>query len=206
MAGGESRALDGVGQELQGLFVALDGGRESSFVPHAGGEPPFLEDPVQCVVGLGAHAEGLRERGRFHGDHHELLEVQRVIGVLAAVQDVHQRNRQGGAAYAPERLEEWTAPLGGGRPGGRQRYPEDRVGPQPSLVGRAIQRDHDPVKSFLIQPVAAGDRGRDGLPDVPHGLADPEPPVSGRVVVPQLDRLVDAGARPRGHARPARGS
>src|SRR3954469_21639646 len=40
--------------------------------------------------GAGAGGEG----GRAGGDDHELLEVDRVVGVRAAVDDVHHRHRQ----------------------------------------------------------------------------------------------------------------
>ena len=52
---------------------------------------------VQRVVDLGAPAQPLGEGRRADRHDHELLEVGRVLGVLAAVQDVHHAARAAGA-------------------------------------------------------------------------------------------------------------
>ena len=60
--------------------------------PTAVDEPLLVQHALQRVVGLGAPAERLGERGRADGDDHELLEVDVVVGVHAAVEDVHHRD------------------------------------------------------------------------------------------------------------------
>ena len=51
--------------------------------------PRALQHPGQCVVGLDPPPQGLGERGRPHRHDHELLEVDRVVGVDPAVDHVH---------------------------------------------------------------------------------------------------------------------
>ena len=43
---------------------------------------------------LSRHPQGFRKAGSAYRHDHELLEVYRVIRMLAAIQDVHHRNRQ----------------------------------------------------------------------------------------------------------------
>ena len=58
-------------------------------------ERPFsLSDLLQRVVDLGADPEAVREGRRARRDDHELLEVDRVVGVGAAVDHVHHRDRE----------------------------------------------------------------------------------------------------------------
>ena len=51
---------------------------------------------------LGPHAQRLPEGGRAQGHDHEFLEVDGVVGVLAAIDDVHHRHGQGTAVRAAE--------------------------------------------------------------------------------------------------------
>ena len=86
---------------------------------------------------LDAHAQRLaRSSRRAVGHDHELLRVELVVGVRAAVHDVHERHRQrarvDAAHVAVERL---AGGLGGGL-GHGQRDRQDRVGAQPALVRR----------------------------------------------------------------------
>ena len=68
--------------------------REAALVADAGAELAALQLGVQRVVDLGAPAQAFGERRRAERHDHELLEVGRVLGVLAAVEDVHQRHGQ----------------------------------------------------------------------------------------------------------------
>ena len=52
------------------------------------------ERPAKSLVGLRSPPQGLGEGSRADGHDHELLEVDRVVGVHATVEDVHHRDRQ----------------------------------------------------------------------------------------------------------------
>src|SRR3954463_2130560 len=69
-------------------------GGEAALVAHVGVVAGLLEGGLERVEHRRAQAHGLAERGRAHRHDHELLEVDRVVGVRSAVDDVHHRNRQ----------------------------------------------------------------------------------------------------------------
>jgi hypothetical protein len=69
----------------------------------------------------------------------------------------------------------------------------------PALVGRAVRGDQRFVDAALIRGIPARDEGAECLADVAYRGVDAQAAVALRVVVPQLDRFVDAGAGARGH-------
>jgi hypothetical protein len=77
---------------------------------------------------LDASAQPLGKGGKANRHHHELLEIHRVIGVGAAVDNVHHRYRQLPRATSAEVLvERQTAAFSRGV-GGGERDREHRVG------------------------------------------------------------------------------
>ena len=75
--------------------------------PTDGGEAVLLEVRLERVEHLDARAQRFGEARRAERDDHELLHFEAVVGVSAAVQDVHerrgQRARVGAAEVAPQR-------------------------------------------------------------------------------------------------------
>ena len=143
------------------------------------------------MVGLDAPAQRLAERGGADRHQHELLEVDGVVGVGAAVQHVQHRNGQhvgvGAADGAVERdLEVVRHRLGAG-----QRDGQHRVGAEPTLVGRPVEVDHGVVDGPLIERVEPADRVGDLTVDVGHGA---QHTLAREAVSPvaQLDRFTDA--------------
>ena len=171
--------------------------------PTGGPEAPVVEGLLQRVEDLGARPQPLGEGRRAVRDDHELLEVDLVVGVGAAVEHVHHRHRQDprllAAEMAPERLP------GVGRGGLRdgERDAEDGVRAEPRLVRRAVELDHRVVEAGLVGRVAAVDRGGDLAVDVGDGVRHALA-AEGAAAVAQLDRLELAGRRARGHGGPAR--
>ena len=152
------------------------------------------------MVDLGAHLQRLREGAGADGRDHELLKIDRVVGVHAAVEHVHRRHRQhprlGAAEVPPQRF----ARFGGRGARDGERHAEDGVGAEPRLAVGAVEREERLVEAALIARVAPGDRGGDLLVDVADGAGDAlaaERPLA----VAQLERLAAPGRRPRRHRR-----
>ncbi len=140
---------------------------------------------------------------------HELLDLEAVVGVRAAVEDVHQRRRKDARLRAAEVAIERQADRLRRRARDRHRDAEDGVRAELSLGARAIEIDHRLIERGLIERVAAQDLGRDLLHHVLDGLEHALAEVAGGVVsVTQLDRLVLArrgATRNRRAALSARG-
>ena len=137
----------------------------ASFESRSGAKPPSsptaVERPWSCSVFFSAWKtsapmrSALGEARRADRHDHELLEVDLVVGVRAAVQHVHHRHgqhvRRLAAEVAPQRL----PGLGRGRLRGRERHAEDRVGAEAALVRRAVEVDHRAVERLLVGGVDA---------------------------------------------------
>ena len=104
--------------------------------PTAVFRPRFLQRRLQRVEDLGAHAQALGEARRADRDDHELLEVDRVVRVRAAVEDVHHRHRQDVRRLAAEVAPQRQVLLGRRGARGGERDAEDRVRAQARLVRR----------------------------------------------------------------------
>jgi hypothetical protein len=177
--------------------------RETALVAHAGGGLLVVQDLLEGVEDLGASAQGLAEGGRALGNDHELLEVEHVVGVRAAVDDVHQGHGQTRGIGAAQVLVERNVQLLRGRAGGRERNAQDGVGAGLGLVGRAVGRQHGAVEASLIEDVAPDDRRRQDLAHVVHGLEHALLLVALGIAVAQFQGFVFAGRRARGHGRQA---
>jgi hypothetical protein len=192
--------LDAGHQHLQRLLVGAEVRGEAALVADAAAQAAVVQRLLQRVEDLGPHAQALREARRADGHDHELLEIDRVVGVGAAVEDVHHGHREHvrgvAAQVAPQRL----ALLGRRGVRGRQGDAEDRVGPQARLVGRAVEVDERAVEALLVGGVAAADRLGDLAVDVAdrlrHALA-----AVGLAAVAQLGGLELAGRGAAGHDR-----
>ncbi len=122
----------------------------SSLLLRLGAKPPSsptavfrplpFEHGLEVVEDLGAAAEGLGEALGPEGDDHELLDVDVVVGVRAAVEDVHQGDGQDPGVDAAEVAVERQARGDGGGLGGGEADAEDRVGAELPLVLGAVER------------------------------------------------------------------
>src|SRR6266576_6426902 len=83
----------------------------------------------------------------------------------------------------------------------RERYAENRVGPQARLVLRPVELDQDGVDGPLVFGVEAGDRLRDLRLDVANGAEDTLAAVRALITLAQLDGLELPGRRTRRHSR-----
>ena len=194
--------LGGLEDRLAGIGGAADVGREPALVADPGAEPALLEERLEMVVGLGADPQRLGERLGAGGDEHELLEVEGVVRVRAAVDHVHQRHGQHVRVRPTDPPVERNAGLTRRRLRNRQRGPEDGVRAEAGLRGRAVELDEQAVDSPLVVCVEADQRVGDLAVDVADRPRDalPEPGVA---AVAELDRLVLAGRGAGRHQRHA---
>ena len=159
-----------------------------------------VDQLLQRVEDLGAVAQRLAKRRRAERHDHELLHVDAVVGVRAAVDHVHQRHRQ--LPSRPRRRDSDTAAASIPRPPPwpprtRPRGSRWRRGATCSRCRRG--------RSCVLSMKACSDRvepddrfadlGVDVLDRLLHALAA----VARRVAVAQLDRLLRAGRRARRH-------
>ena len=194
------RALGGLEDRLDRRLTRLEVGCEAALVADADGEAAVGEHLLQRVVDLRADSQAVGERLRADRHDHELLKVDRVGRVCAAVDHVEQRHRQGRRTVAAQVPEERHACLARSRLCRRERDAENRVRAEPPLVRRAVEVDQRTVEALLVARITSarcagklavhiGDR-------VGDTLAAP-----GRAAVAQLHRLVHAGRCPRGNDR-----
>ena len=152
---------------------------------------------------LAAAADGVGKALDAQRHDHELLHVHGVVGVRAAVDDVHHRRRQQPGADPAQVAEQRQPAVVGRGPGVGQRHAQDGVGPEALLVLRAVEFVHAVVQRHLIQRVhAAQFVGQLGV-DVLDRLQNPLAEVFRLVAVAEFPRLVDSGAGAAGHGRPA---
>ena len=159
--------------------------------------PAGLQLGLQRMEDFRPPAHRLGDRPGADRHHHELLEVDRVVGVCAAVDDVHHRHRQqvGGDA-ADIGMQRQPARIGR-RLGDGETDAKDGIGPQPRLVRRAVEFDHRRVDFALLLGVDARQRVEDLAIDRFAGLADAFAAITCRVAVTLLDRLVRPRRCPR---------
>ena len=157
---------------------------------------------MQRVVGLGAPAQRLGEGRRADRHDHELLEVDVVVGVHAAVEHVHHRHRQHVGVGAADVAVQRQLELVGRGLGHGERHAEDGVGAEAGLVVGAVEVDQRPVDAALVERVEADDGVGDLAVDVGDGV---EHALAAEAVaaVAQLDRLERPGRGAGRDDRPA---
>ena len=116
----------------------------SALLSRSGAKPSFVADGrlellrlqhlLEVVEDLDAAAQGVAEGVEAQRHDHELLHVDRVVGVRAAVDDVHHRRRQQPGADAAQVAEQRQAAVVGRRVGDGQRHAENGVGAEVLLV------------------------------------------------------------------------
>jgi hypothetical protein len=94
VAGHPPGGPDRLDQHLERVLVGLEIRGETAFVADRSGQPAAVQDPVKRVVGLCTPLDCLGERGSTDRDDHELLKIDVVVRMRAAVQHVHHRHRQ----------------------------------------------------------------------------------------------------------------
>jgi len=142
---------------------------------------------------LHALADRFAKRRRVVRCDHELLEIDRIVGVLPAVEHVHARDRQEACICAAQIAIEPQAMRVRGRARSGHRHGKNGICPQLGLVGSPVLGNHGRINRPLIRGVQAGHDLADLGVDMAHGLRDALAAVSGFVAVPQLHGFFFAG-------------
>ncbi|OIQ73058.1 hypothetical protein GALL_453100 [mine drainage metagenome] len=198
--------FDGFQNEIKRIAGGAEVGGEAALVADRGGEACGRKLFLKRVEDFGAHADRLADVVRADRHDHEFLNVDRVVGMFAAVDDVHHRQRQdarrGAADVAVERL---RGEIGGGF-GHGERDAQNGVGAKAALVRGAVDFAHHAVDGDLLGRVKAHDLVRDlavnGGNCLQHALAH----VARLVAVALFHRFAAAGRGARGHRGAAHGA
>ncbi|MCY1298882.1 hypothetical protein D9M70_483890 [compost metagenome] len=160
---------------------------------------------LQRVEHFRAHADRIAHRIGTNRNDHEFLEVDRIVGMGAAVDDVHHRNRKHVGVRAADVTVERQAGRFGGSLGDGQRHAEDGVGAEARLVRRAVEFDHGLVDLDLVLGIETADRFEDLAIDGFYGALDALAEVA-RTTIAQLDSLMRTGRGARRDRRTAEAS
>ena len=158
---------------------------------------------LQGMKNLRAAAQSLGEARRADRHHHEFLEIDRIVGMGAAVQDVHHRHRQRHRPLPADRAVERHALRRGSGLRRGEADAENRIGAEPGLVLGTVELDHRGIDRRLVLGRHAFDARRDLAVHrgdrLRHAFAEP----AALVAVALLDRLVRPGRGAGGDGGPA---
>ena len=185
--------FDGREDEIERGLGRRQIGGKATLVAHIGVVTAGFEGCAKRVKDFRAGAHGFRKRGDAERHDHEFLKIDRIVGVHAAIDDVHHRHRQKPRRSAADIAIKRQLVGGGRRLGDGERHAEDGVGAEPAFVRRAVERDHGLVDLDLRLGIHAAERLKnlavDRLDRVAHALAE----IALLVAVAQLDRLMRPG-------------
>ena len=170
-----------------------DRGGETAFVADRSGQAFFLKDFFQGVENFRAALECGRERTGADRNDHEFLDIEIVVGVGAAVDDVHHRNRQLHDAGTAEIAVQRQTGFFGRRLGYGHGYGEHRVGAETAFVFGAVQIDQGAIQKRLFAGVQSDDRFGDFRVDVFDGFSDALAVVAAGIAVTQFDGFARTG-------------
>ena len=146
---------------------------------------------------LRTHAQTFGEGVCTHRHDHELLNVDRIVRVRTAIDDVHHGNRHQVGIHTTDVPVEWLTQRACSRFGHRHAHSEQSIGAQVSFVIGAVKVNQVMVDAHLIKDVHAHQLFCDDAIDVFDGLQDAFTQVAVLLSVSKLNSLVDACTRPR---------
>ena len=141
--------------EIDRRRVVRQIGREAAFVADGRVELLALEHALEVMKDFAAAAQRVAELVEAQRHDHEFLHVDAVVGMLAAVDDVHHRRRQQPGIRAADVVVQRQLAVPGRRVGRGERDAEDRVRAEILLVRRAVELDHPLVDRDLVHRVHA---------------------------------------------------
>ena len=198
-AGLKASLLDGLGDVLERLGIGLKVGGKAALVAHAAAQAGLVQHALEGVVDLGAPTQALGKARGAHRHDHELLEVDVVVGMHAAVEDIHHRCGQQVGVDATQVLVQRQARRLGSGAGNGQRHAQDGVGTELGLVGGTVRGNQRGINGALVEGVETHDGVSALVVDVLDGLRNALAQVATFVAVAQLAGLKGAGRSTRRH-------
>ena len=189
--------------------AALDSrlGAKPPSSPTAVDELRVVQHLLQRVEDLRAAAQRLAKAGRADRQDHELLDVEAVVRMRAAVDDVHHRHRHDRlAAFAELRAEvpvQALLRIARGRLRGGQRDGQQRIGAEPALGVGAVELDHPAIEAAWSRGSRPSSAARSTVFTCRDGLQHAFAEIALLVAVAQLHGFARAGRCARGHRRAA---
>ena len=105
-------------QRIKRRLIRRKARRKAALITLAGCKAAIVQVLAECGEDLGASTQCVAIGGGAHRNHHELLEVGGVFGMLATIKDVEQRHRELHCGVAAEFVPELVAVQRGARVGG----------------------------------------------------------------------------------------
>ena len=158
------------------------------------------------MEGFRTHAQGLGKGFGAGRQDHELLDVDVVVRMGAAVEDVHHRHGQNLGVDAAQVVVERHLHFHGRGLGNGHGHAEDGVGAQFFLVGGVVKCQHGAVDEHLPGGFETEQGWGDDLVDVAHRLENTLAAVAVAVPVTEFQGLARAGGSARGYRCPADGA
>ena len=153
---GFSNSLD---DGIQHFPVRFHPGGEASLISHRRVEAAGFQDFLQIVINLPTHPQRFPESGGAHGHHHEFLDVQVVVCMHAAIEDIELRHRQQVGAVTAKMAVERYFLVDSGSPGRTHADGQQGVRPHPFLISSPIRGQKRLVDFSLVggvQPLHGG--------------------------------------------------
>src|SRR5439155_18052206 len=97
-----SSLVDCTQNQVQRVGAGSEIGSEAAFVADSCGEFLIVQNLLQMMKGLHAGSKSIGECVEPRWDDHELLDVQSIVGMGAAVDHVHHRHGEGAGARTAE--------------------------------------------------------------------------------------------------------
>lgn len=97
-----SGVLDGFDEELKGFFIAAEIGSKATFVTDIGIELAGFEDFFEGVKDFSGPTDGFFERRSADGHDHKFLDIEGIVGVFTAIDDIAHRGGKDASTDATE--------------------------------------------------------------------------------------------------------
>ena len=187
---------------MDGFVVRTEVGGKAAFIAHVGGHVASLKDATEIVEHFSTHTKGFGESGGSDRHNHEFLEVDAVVGMGTAIEDIHHGDRKHVGTTTTKVTVELLAGLHSCSLGAGKGDTEDGVGAETAFVRGAIHFDHFLVDGALFFDIHAAKFLVEDVVDIVDGLKDAFAHIDGFVVVAKFTGFVYAcgGSRRNGSA------
>ena len=172
---------------------------EAAFVAHIGAVAGVRQRLFERMENFRAAAHGVRKRVRADRHNHEFLDINGIVGMGAAVDDIHHRHRQQMRVGAADKTVQRLFGVVRRGPGGSQANAQDGIGAEPAFIFGAVQFDHGVVDQELVFGIHARQRVEQLTVDRVTGFQYALAAIARLIAVAQFDRFVGAGGGARRH-------